>query len=202
MDKRPYRMEFELPEASGAFPRLEFTNRHVGVKNIEDTVAMLRARAMFPDYTGGTMSTITIRQGPVVDLLLTEDDVTLIEKEKGKKDSVVMTSAGIPKKGFLESIFPGAGKEAGVKLHVSSSRSKDTLEATIPLRETYGLTLQYGKMNIVGTHAETGPLLAMFLMEGSLWLRDSETSTMCIMSTERESEVDKERFEYFAEPIW
>ena len=194
-------MEFDTPEVEGPFPRLEFTNRYVGVKDAEDMAVMLHARALSPDYTGGTMSSMTIRRGPVVDLFLKEDELTLIEHERGKEERALMTSDGILQRDFLGKLLPSGRTEGGIGLRVSSSRTKDVLEATIPEKKTYELRLQYQKTSVVSVRAETGPLLAMFLMNGSLWLLDNETSKKCIMSTERGFDVDRERFTYFDTPF-
>lgn len=200
MDKRPYRMEFDMPEVEGAFPRLELTNRYVGVKDVDDMAAMLYARALYPDYTGGMMSSMTVRQGPIINLFLKEEELMLIEQEKGMEERALMTSDGILQKGLFEKLFPSEKGEGGIGLRVTGERARGVLEVKIPEKETYGLRLQYHKTNVVSIRAETGPLLVMFLMDGTLWLLD-DASRVCIMSTERGFDVDTERFTYFDTPF-
>jgi len=200
IDAKPYRMEFDMPETDGLFPHLKITNRYTGVKDVKDMAIMLRVRAMWPDYTGGMLSSITLRQGPIVDLFLSEENMTLKEQERGKGEKVLMSSEGIPGKGLFAKLLSPEEVKGGVRLRVTSNRAKDVLETVIPESEAHGFRLQYQNTNIVSMHAKTGPLLDVFLMDGSLWLVDDENTLTCIMSTERKFDVDRNRFAYFDEP--
>ena len=180
VDKKPYRMEFSLPETSASYPHLRITHR----------------------YTGGTINLITFRPGPIVDLFLTEENLTL-KRCIGKKEEILTSNEGEggPKRGLFSKLFSRPKVGDGVKIRVANEKAGVVLETMLQERKDSRLSLEYYATNIMSIRVETGPLLDIFLMNGSLWLVDDENTQKCIMSTERKFDVDTSRFTYYDTPF-
>jgi hypothetical protein len=189
VDVKPYSMEFNLLETSVSYP-------HLRISFAGYLFDHLRGLS-----TGGILSLITIKPGPVVDLLLTAEDLTL-KQSNGKKDEILMSSKGAPKRGMFKKLFASQKVEGEVKFRVRSEKAEDVLETMIPERKDFRLSLVYGSTNILSIWpAGTSPLLDIFLTKGSAWLVDDKNVEMCIMSTERNFDMDTKRFAYYDEPF-
>lgn len=178
VDKKPYRMEFILPETSASYPHLRITHR----------------------YTGDTINLITFRPGPVVDLFLTEENLTL-KRCIGKKEEILTSNEEAPKRGIFNKLFSRPKAGDGVKIRVGNEKAGGVLETMLQERKDFRLSLEYYATSIMSIRVETGPLLGIFLMNGSLWLVDDENTQECIMSTERKFDVNTSRFTYYDTPF-
>ena len=65
----------------------------------------------------------------------------------------------------------------------------------------FSLLLDYHATSIINVKTYAGPLLDIFLMNGSIWLVDAENTEMGIMSTEKKFDVDTRRFTYYDQPF-
>jgi hypothetical protein len=167
VDVKPYRMELILPETSTAYPHLRITHR----------------------YTRNVLNLITIRPGPIVDLFLNEENLTL-KRKIGERE---------------EAPFSSPKEEEGVKFRVESKKAKERRETRLPEKEVgklkSSLLLEYHATSIINVKTYAGPLLDIFLMNGSIWLVEAENTEMGIMSTEKPFDVDTRRFTYYDQPF-
>jgi hypothetical protein len=165
LDVKPYRMELNLPETTTAYPHLRITHR----------------------YTRSMLNLITIRPGPIVDLFLNEENLTL-KRQIGKRE---------------EDPFSPPKVEGGVKFRVETKKYKR--ETMLPEKEVdklkFSLLLNYHATSIINVKTYAGPLLDIFLMNGSMWLVDAENKEMSIMSSEKKFDVDSSRFTYYDQPF-
>lgn len=190
VDIRPYSMEFNLPETSTMYPHLRISFEGYLIDHLRGLPS------------GGIMNLITIRPGPVVELLLIDENLTLKRSMGEKEDEILMSSKGGPKRGIFSKLLSSQKVEGEVKLRVRSEKAKDVLETILPERKDFRLSLVYYATNILSIWPiEAGSLLRIFLMKGSTWLVDAESAEMCIMSAEREFDVETRRFTYYDAPF-
>ena len=180
VDKKPYRMELNLPETSTKYPHLRITHR----------------------YTTGTMAQITVKPGPKLDLHLVEEYLTL-KRLIGKKEEILLMREGEKSqgKGVFKRLFSREKTNGGVKIQATREGTRDFLETSLKENKEFRLYLDYHATSLLCFSLERGPVVGVFLMNGNLWLADEENKEICIMSTERPFNVDRNRFKYYDTPF-
>jgi hypothetical protein len=187
VDFEPFEKETDLPEADDLYP-------HLRVRHYGDTVL-----------------SVALKPGPFVELVLVEKDLALKRGSaltspgaRDEMETVVSTAEGaVPAKvegplesegakmSFLRRLF-GCGKKAGMRFRV---RIKDLEQYVFETEMSAGryergvfqgtqLNLDRYADGIAVFSIKPGPMLEMFLMNGTMWRVDAKDEEQIIMSTE------------------
>lgn len=188
VDIKPYRVEFDLLETSTPCPHLRIGSAGY---------VMDRLRGL---PTGGTLASLTIRPGPSVDILLLSEEM-IPKKSTGKTEIILKPSKESPKQGLFKKLFTKQTPGGEVKFKISNKKSEEGIETNISEKDSR-LSLVNGNTNIVSINLTAdGRMLDIFLMNGTIWLVDEVNKEMCIMSSERNFDVDTKRFTYYDTPF-
>lgn len=180
VDFEPFLEEMDLPESDGLYPHLRM--RHYG-----DTVLAL-----------------ALKPGPFVELVLAEKDLALKRgaggTPPGEEETVMSMAEGIEpvksdgeRTGVLGRLF-GREKKAGIQIRIRTKDVEQYVFETALAVGSYVHGVFQGTLLYLYRYADSvaafsilpGPMLDIFLMNGTIWRVDAEDEEEIIMSTEEE----------------
>ena len=171
VDIKPYRVEFELPETSTAYPYLRVSSAGYMMDHLRGLP------------TGGELASITIRPSSLMEIALLSEDM-IAKKLTGNTEKILKSSDS--SKG---------------KIRIINKKTDDVIETAIPEKDSRLYLVNGATDIICISPISSKGFLDIFLMNGSIWLADDVNTEMCIMSSEKSFDVDAKRFTYYDSPF-